>query len=155
MRLVSSSTAPQHVREERDRCVRRRHLAAVVELMQSSDRVAGMLVAEGFDPHQLAAMATRIVTDDIFGPEKVMASGTQIYARVRPCGQGSVLSNRSPFSDRIGSDPRCLPGSLPHHRRVACWSCAPPPNRRHAHSDGCEAFGLGLGLVGLIKFNRS
>jgi hypothetical protein len=60
----------------------RANLAAVVELMQASDRVAGMMVAEGFDPRQLSAMATRLLTDDLFGLEKVMAPGTPIHARV-------------------------------------------------------------------------
>ncbi|HUC07919.1 MAG TPA: hypothetical protein VMR96_07490, partial [Solirubrobacterales bacterium] len=60
----------------------RSDLVAVVDLMQSWGRVAGMMVAEDFDPHQLSSMATRILADDVFGLEKVMAPGTQIHARV-------------------------------------------------------------------------
>lgn len=60
----------------------RSNLAAAVDLMQASTRVAGMMVAEDFDPDQLAAMAQRIVTDDVFGLEKAMPPGTQIYAQV-------------------------------------------------------------------------
>ena len=60
----------------------RSNLAAVVELMQGSSRVAGMMVAEDFDPGQLSAVATRILTGDLFGLEKVMPAGTQIHARV-------------------------------------------------------------------------
>jgi hypothetical protein len=59
----------------------RSSLAAVVDLMQSSDRIAGITIAEDFDPRQLSAMAMRLVTDDIFGLEKVMASGTQIHSQ--------------------------------------------------------------------------
>jgi hypothetical protein len=58
------------------------NLAAVVELMQSSDRVAGVMVAEGFDPRRLSAMAARILADDLFGFENLMAPGTPIHARV-------------------------------------------------------------------------
>src|SRR5437762_2076557 len=35
----------------------RADLAAVVDLMQSSERVAGVIVAEGLDPRELTAMA--------------------------------------------------------------------------------------------------
>jgi hypothetical protein len=60
----------------------RSDLAAVVELMQSSDRVAGVMVAEGFDPRRLAALAARILTDDRFGLEHVMAPGTPIHSQL-------------------------------------------------------------------------
>lgn len=59
----------------------RASLAAAVELMQASDRVAGIMVAEDLDPRRLAALAARILTDDLFGLDKVMAPGTQIHAR--------------------------------------------------------------------------
>lgn len=58
----------------------RSSLVALVEIMERTDRVVGMLVAEDFDPAQLLAMATRVVTGDIFGLEKIMAPGTDIKA---------------------------------------------------------------------------
>src|SRR5512140_579817 len=58
------------------------NLAAAVALMQSAGRVAGMMVADSFDPHQFAAVVMRLVTDDVFGLDKVMAPGTQIHTRV-------------------------------------------------------------------------
>ena len=42
----------------------------------------GVMVAEGFDPRRLSAMAARILTDDLFGFENMMAPGTPIHARV-------------------------------------------------------------------------
>ncbi|MBA3541203.1 MAG: hypothetical protein H0T79_16450, partial [Deltaproteobacteria bacterium] len=61
--------------------LQRANLAAAVDVMQSGDRVAGMMVADDFDPHHLTAMATRILTDDVFGLEAVMAAGTQIHSQ--------------------------------------------------------------------------
>ena len=58
----------------------RSNLAAVVDIMQASERVAGMMVAEDFDTRQLAAMATRVLAGDIFGLEKVIPWGTQIHS---------------------------------------------------------------------------
>jgi hypothetical protein len=60
----------------------RSDLAAVVLLMQAWERVAGVLVAEGFDPRRLSAMAARILADEPLGLEAVMAPGTPIHARV-------------------------------------------------------------------------
>ncbi|HEY5935626.1 MAG TPA: PEGA domain-containing protein, partial [Kofleriaceae bacterium] len=57
----------------------RSSLVAVVDLMQASDRVAGLLVAEDFDARQLAAMATRVLAGDIFGLEKLVPWGTRIH----------------------------------------------------------------------------
>lgn len=59
----------------------RSNLAAVVELMRSAERVAGVMVAEGFDPGRLSAMATRVLGDDLVGLEGVMAPGTPIHAQ--------------------------------------------------------------------------
>jgi hypothetical protein len=55
------------------------NLPAVVDVMQSSDRVAGILVAENFDSRQLSAMATRVIAGDIFGLEKMITWGTLIH----------------------------------------------------------------------------
>ncbi len=60
----------------------RADLVGVVDLMQSSARVAGMMVAEDFDPRQLFAMATCLLADDEFGLDKVMVPGTEIHSRV-------------------------------------------------------------------------
>jgi hypothetical protein len=58
----------------------RSDLAAVVELMQRSDRVAGVIFAAD-GPLQISAIAMRILADDIFGLEKVLVSGTQIHSQ--------------------------------------------------------------------------
>ena len=58
----------------------RSNLAAVVDIMQASDRVAGMLVAEDFDTRMLSSMATRVLAGDIFGLEKMIMWGTQIHS---------------------------------------------------------------------------
>lgn len=58
----------------------RTNLAAVVDIMQASDRVAGMMVAEDFDTRQLSAMATRVLVGDIFGLDKMVPWGTQIHS---------------------------------------------------------------------------
>jgi PEGA domain len=60
----------------------RSNLAAVVELMQSSERVAGVMVADGFDPRRLSAMAARILTDELSALESVMAPGTPIHSGI-------------------------------------------------------------------------
>ena len=58
----------------------RASLASIVALMQGSERVAGMLVAEDFDGDQLAAMALRLTTHEVFGLRQVMRPGTEIHA---------------------------------------------------------------------------
>jgi hypothetical protein len=58
----------------------RTNLAAVVDIMQASDRVAGMMVAESFDGPQLSAMATRVLAGDIFGLDKLVLWGTQVHS---------------------------------------------------------------------------
>ncbi|MBL0220839.1 MAG: PEGA domain-containing protein [Myxococcales bacterium] len=58
----------------------RSNLAAVVDIMQASDRVAGMMVAEDFDTRNLSSMATRVLAGDIFGLEKMILWGTQIHS---------------------------------------------------------------------------
>ncbi|MBA3818685.1 MAG: hypothetical protein H0X17_07315 [Deltaproteobacteria bacterium] len=60
----------------------RSNLAAVVDIMQASERVAGMLVAEDFDTRSLSAMATRVLAGDIFGLEKLIPWGTQIHSHL-------------------------------------------------------------------------
>ena len=58
----------------------RSNLAAVVDIMQASERVAGMMVAEDFDSRNLSSMATRVLAGDIFGLEKMILWGTQIHS---------------------------------------------------------------------------
>jgi hypothetical protein len=60
----------------------RSNLAAVVDVMQASDRVAGVMVAENFDSRQLSAMATRVISGDIFGLEKLVSWGTQVHSQL-------------------------------------------------------------------------
>jgi hypothetical protein len=63
-------------------------LAAVLELMQTWDRVAGVLVADGpdgLDPRRLSALAARILApagDELSGLDGVLPPGTPIHARV-------------------------------------------------------------------------
>jgi hypothetical protein len=58
----------------------RSNLAAVVDIMQASERIAGMIVAEDFEQRELSAMATRVLAGDIFGLEKLVPWGTQIHS---------------------------------------------------------------------------
>jgi hypothetical protein len=56
------------------------NLAAVVDVMQASERITGVLVAEQLEMHELSAMATRILAGDIFGLEKLVPWGTRIHS---------------------------------------------------------------------------
>ncbi|TMQ02590.1 MAG: PEGA domain-containing protein [Deltaproteobacteria bacterium] len=58
----------------------RSNLSAIVDVMQSSERVAGMMVAEDFDMKLLSAMATRVLAGDIFGLDKHVPWGAQIHS---------------------------------------------------------------------------
>jgi hypothetical protein len=58
----------------------RSNLSTIVDIMQSSDRVAGMMVAEDFDMKLLSAMATRVLAGDIFGLDKHVPWGAQIHS---------------------------------------------------------------------------
>ncbi len=58
----------------------RSNLSAVVDIMQASERVAGMMVAEDFDTRNLSSMATRVLAGDIFGLEKMILWGTQVHS---------------------------------------------------------------------------
>ena len=59
----------------------RANLASIVDLMRESERVAGMLIAEDFEAHELTAMASRLLTADMFGVDKVVPPGTQIQTQ--------------------------------------------------------------------------
>jgi hypothetical protein len=60
----------------------RGNLAAVVDAMLASDRVAAMITAESFDPRDLAALATRALAGDIFGLEKLTRWGTLVHSQL-------------------------------------------------------------------------
>jgi hypothetical protein len=80
------------------------NLAAVVDIMQSSDRLAGLLVAEDLDLRELSAMATRILNGDIFGLEKVTNWGTMIHSCLVGDYQEKSLciSQISDFAEQMG-----------------------------------------------------
>lgn len=58
------------------------NLPQVVDVLQSSDRIAGMLVAENMDTRELSAMATRVLVGDIFGLEKMVSWGTLVHSQL-------------------------------------------------------------------------
>ena len=60
----------------------RSNLPAVVDIMQSSERMAGILVAEELDMRELSAMATRVLNGDIFGLEKMIRWGTLVHSQL-------------------------------------------------------------------------
>jgi PEGA domain len=55
-------------------------LTQFVDVMRTSERVAGVLVADDFRMTDLSAMATRILAGDIFGLEKLVPWGTKVYS---------------------------------------------------------------------------
>lgn len=82
----------------------RSNLAAVVDIMQSSDRVAGVLIAENFDSRQLSAMATRVIAGDIFGLEKLVTWGTLVHSQLVGDYQEKALciAQISEFAESMG-----------------------------------------------------
>ena len=60
----------------------RSNLAAVVDTMQASDRVAGLITTENFDTRELSALATRVLSGDIFGLEKLIRWGTLVHSQL-------------------------------------------------------------------------
>lgn len=57
-------------------------LAAAVEIMLASTPAAGLMVLEDFDAQQLASLANRILADDLFGLDKLVAPETVVHDRV-------------------------------------------------------------------------
>ena len=55
-------------------------LTSTVDIMQRSDKLAGVLVQAQMRPGDLAAMATRLLAGDIFGLEKLVPWGTRVYS---------------------------------------------------------------------------
>jgi hypothetical protein len=82
----------------------RSNLAAVVDIMQGSERVAGMMVADDLDTHALSAMATRVLAGDIFGLEKLTRWGTQIHSFLVGDYQEKSLciAQLSQFAEQMG-----------------------------------------------------
>ncbi|HEY0255100.1 MAG TPA: PEGA domain-containing protein [Kofleriaceae bacterium] len=82
----------------------RSNLAAVVDTMQASDRVAGLLTTEQFESRELSAMATRVLSGDIFGLEKMIQWGTQIHNQLVGDYQEKSLaiSQVSEFAELMG-----------------------------------------------------
>ena len=82
----------------------RSNLPAVVDIMQSSERIAGILVAEELDLRELSAMATRVLAGDIFGLEKMLHWGTTVHSQlVGDYQEKSVcISQISEFAENMG-----------------------------------------------------
>ncbi|CAN5631186.1 hypothetical protein BH11MYX1_BH11MYX1_46280 [soil metagenome] len=82
----------------------RSNLAAVVDTMQSSDRVAGLLTTENFDSRELSSLATRVLAGDIFGLEKMIHWGTFVHSQlVGDYQEKSVaISQISEFAELMG-----------------------------------------------------
>ncbi len=80
------------------------NLPAVVDIMQSSERISGLLVAEDLDTRELSAMATRVLVGDIFGLEKAMTWGTHIHSQLVGDYQEKSLciSQISEFAEVMG-----------------------------------------------------
>jgi len=82
----------------------RSNLPAVVDIMQSSERMAGILVAEELDMRELSAMATRVLNGDIFGLEKMIRWGTLVHSQLVGDYQEKALciSQVSEFAESMG-----------------------------------------------------
>ncbi len=80
------------------------NLAAVVDIMLSSSRVAGTMVAEPFDAAQLTGMATRVLAGDIFGLEKMIPWGTLVHSQLVGDYQEKALciAQISEFAELMG-----------------------------------------------------
>jgi len=83
-------------------------LADAVALMQATERVAAMMVAEDLDAHQLSLVAARLIADDVFGLEKLMPPGTELHAR--QVGdhreKGLCLASIAELIDQVGAPRR-------------------------------------------------
>ena len=79
-------------------------LTHTVEVMKQSDKIAGVLIEQGFDSHDLSAMATRILAGDIFGLEKLVPWGTRVYSTLVGDYQEKSLciSQISEFAELMG-----------------------------------------------------
>ncbi len=80
------------------------NLAMLVDVMQASERIAAVLMAENFASAELTAVATRVLAGDIFGLEKMVPWGTRIHsALVGDYQEKSVcISSVSEFAEMMG-----------------------------------------------------
>jgi hypothetical protein len=80
------------------------NLTVLVDVMQSSDRIATVLMAENFNGSELTAVATRVLAGDIFGLEKLIPWGTRIHSTlVGDYQEKSVcISSVSEFAEMMG-----------------------------------------------------
>ena len=58
----------------------RSDLGAIVELMQSSTRLVGVMVEEELDPRQLVAMARRVIDDRVFGIDSILGPDPEVLS---------------------------------------------------------------------------
>lgn len=58
----------------------RASLVALVDVMERTDRVVAMMVAEDFEPAKLHSIVTRVLSGNVFGLEQIMAPDTAIQA---------------------------------------------------------------------------
>jgi len=79
-------------------------LTQFVDVMRTSDRVAGVLVADDFRMTDLSAMTTRILAGDIFGLEKLVPWGTKVYSTLVGDYQEKSLciAQMSEFAELMG-----------------------------------------------------
>ena len=81
----------------------RANLATLVELMQASERVVGMLIAEDFAAGDLVAMATRALTKEIFGLDRLLARDTHVHSVICEYEQrSSCRSKIMAFAEQCG-----------------------------------------------------
>ena len=80
------------------------NLELMVDLMQSSERFAGAIVAEDFDSAHLTGLATRILLGDIFGLEKMIPWGVQVHSQLVGDYQEKALciAQLSEFAELMG-----------------------------------------------------
>ncbi len=102
---IASELLPRLSGDSRVICILpRANLAAVVDTMQASDRVAGLLTTEHFDSRDLSALATRVLAGDIFGLEKMITWGTLVHSQLVGDYQEKslVISQVSEFAELMG-----------------------------------------------------
>src|SRR5688500_6313747 len=105
MATAAAEVLPRLANDAKAICILpRSNLAAIVDVMQSSDRIAGIVIQENFDSRQLSAMASRVISGDIFGLEKMVTRGTLIHSQLVGDYQEKSLciSQISEFAEMMG-----------------------------------------------------
>lgn len=79
-------------------------LVHLVDVMQRTDRIAGVLLAEAFAAHELTALVARTLIGDIFGLEKHVPWGTRVHAALVSDYQEKSLciAQVSEFAEAMG-----------------------------------------------------